>query len=95
MQTNNLSMQMLLQNQSSPDVTINENLLKIDSFIFGTAVDFLDTLPENPKNGEVYIFSSNFEKPNNIGLFIANKGWKFFEPKIGWEFFVTSLQSKY
>ena len=95
MQTNNLSMQMLLQNQSSPDATINENLLKIDSFIFGTAVDFLDTLPENPKNGEVYIFSSTFEKPNNVGLFLSNKGWQFFEPKIGWEFFVTSLQHKY
>ena len=88
-------MQMLLQNQSSPDATINENLLKIDSFIFGTAVDFVDSLPANPKNGEVYIFSSNFERPNNAGLFLSNKGWKFFEPKIGWEFFVTSLQCKY
>ena len=32
-------MQMLLQNQSSPDATINDNFLKIDSFIFGNAVD--------------------------------------------------------
>ncbi len=95
MQTNNLSMQMLLQNQSSPDATLNENFLKIDSFIFGTAVDFTDSLPNNPQNGEVYIFSSKFEKANHIGFFTSNKGWKFFEPKLGLEFFVISLKCKY
>ena len=95
MQTNNLSMQMLLQNQSSPDATLNENFLKIDSFIFGTAVDFTDSIPINPQNGEVYIFSSKFEKANHIGFFTSNKGWKFFEPKLGLEFFVISLKCKY
>lgn len=95
MQTHNLSMQMLLQNQSSPDATINENFLTIDSLIFRTAVDLVDSPPVNPKNGEVYIFSSKFEKANNVGFFTSNKGWKFFEPKIGWELFVISFQCKY
>jgi microcystin-dependent protein len=95
MQTNNLSMQMLLQNQSSPDATINDNFLKIDSFIFGNAVDIIDSIPTNPQNGEVYIFSSKFEKANHIGFFTSNKGWKFFEPKLGWEFFVMSHRCKY
>ena len=95
MQTNNLSMQMLLQNQSSPDATLNDNFLKIDSFIFGTAVDIIDSIPTNPQNGEVYIFSSKFEKANHIGFFTSNKGWKFFEAKLGWEFFVMSHRCKY
>ena len=86
---------MLLQNQSSPDATINDNFLKIDSFIFGNAVDIIDSIPTNPQNGEVYIFSSKFEKANHIGFFTSNKGWKFFEPKLGWEFFVISHRCKY
>ena len=88
-------MQMLLQNQSSPDVTINENFSKIDSFIFHVVADLTPSLPLSPKDGELYIFSSEFKKPNNIGLFSKNRSWNFFAPVIGCEFFVQSLGLRY
>ncbi len=96
MQTNNLSLQMLLQNQASADIILNESLLKIDSFIFSCAIDFLNFIPTNAKDGDIYIFSESFEKPersNNVGLYSSSKGWNFFQPKSGWRFFIQNANS--
>jgi microcystin-dependent protein len=91
----NLSLQMLLQNQSSPDIVINENFTKIESFIFNCVIDILTVLPSTPENGDMYILSSSHQNSNNIALFLKNKGWTYFIPENGWKFFVKNLQSEY
>ena len=53
MNTQNISLEYLLQNQASPEITINEALTKIDALIFNIAKNIVDALPENPTNGEI------------------------------------------
>lgn len=77
-------MQYLLQNQASPEITINDALTKIDAMIFGVVQSVVDTLPTNPNDGDVYILSaSSATYPNNIVIHIISKGWQMITPTIG------------
>ena len=70
MNTQNISLEYLLQNQASPEITINEALTKIDALIFNIAQNIVDVLPLNPNTGEVYICShNNTEQPNKIAIY--------------------------
>ncbi len=96
MNTQNISLEYLLQNQASPEITINEALTKIDALIFNIAKNIVDALPENPTNGDVYIFSNNYtEQPNKIGIYLTNKGWVFLAAKEGMIIFVQSQKKEF
>lgn len=89
MHTNNIGLKYLLQNQASPEVTINEAFEKLDALIFNTPKEILDTLPEEPHNGDIYICSEDHVNANNLTAYI-NNSWHFFAPQNG---MVVSLQS--
>jgi hypothetical protein len=96
MNTQNISLEYLLQNQASPEITINEALTKIDALIFNIAQNIVDVLPLNPNNGEVYICShNNTEQPNKIAIYLTNKSWVFLTAKEGMIIFVQSQQKEF
>ncbi len=92
--TQNISLEYLLQNQASPEVTINESLNKIDALVFNIVQDIVDALPTNPNNGDVYICSAQHSQPNKIAIWLQNKGWQMIEPKIGLEMYSVAIQKR-
>lgn len=82
-------MQYLLQNQASPEITINEALARIDAMILGIAQSVVDVFPGDPLDGGIYILSvNNTAHANGIAIYTLNKGWQIIPPKIGVRFYV-------
>lgn len=92
MQTQNFSIKYLMQNVLSPEVYINEAFQVIDAILPRVVKSVVDIITQTSEDGDVYLYSSSGQKPNNIALFLKNKGWVFFEPKIGWNIYVVDLQ---
>lgn len=95
MSTANLGIDYLLQNQSSPEVTINEAIEKLDAMIFQNAQEIIIELPSSPENGIIYILDSTHElHPNKIAIWVSNKSWQYIEPKIGWGMYIIATQKR-
>ena len=93
--TQNLGIDFLLQNQSSPEITINEAIEKLDAMMFQNAQAIVIELPSEPQDGMVYILDNTHETHSNqIGIWLTNKGWQYIEPKIGWGMYIITTQER-
>lgn len=85
--TPNLSLPMLVQNQSGKEVTHNEALVIIDTLLNNGIIDTnQNTPPATPNVGDTYIISSTptDEFISHEGeLAFYNNGWRFLTPKEG------------
>ena len=71
MKTTNFSMDLMIPSQLNKDITFNEALLKIDSFMSLSVINFIDQKPEHLKNGEKFIIS-NGEHKNKYATNLSN-----------------------
>ncbi len=87
MHTQNFNLQLLHQNQSMKEIVINESINKIDYLLNRAVIDFVNSLPVEPEEGDLYI-----QEDNSLALFINNK-WEIFTPKKHMMFYVLSKKS--
>lgn len=85
--TPNLSLPLLVQNQSGKELTHNEALAIIDALLNNGIIDKdLTTPPSSPTNGQVYIAGNSStdlwsSKDGQIAFY--NNGWEFIMPREG------------
>ncbi len=86
-QTNNLAMTLVEQNQAQKAVTVNEALMRIDAILNNGAIDKdLSTPPVSPAEGDLYIVADGAtgdwaSHDNKITYF--NQIWRFISPNEG------------
>jgi hypothetical protein len=88
MKTTNFSMDLIIPSQLNKDITFNEALLKIDSFMSLSVTNFIDQKPEQLKNGEKFIISTGEHKNKICYKPIESKTILLHEPKAGMIVFV-------
>ena len=84
--TRKLELKYIVANQSQKEVTINEDLNLLDMLVQATAKGVLNTPPESPAEGEMYIISDAVQhaphgvlNPEEIGVDAMNIApYKFF-----------------
>ncbi len=92
MKTTNFSMDLMVPSQSNKDIVFNEALLKIDSFMNFSVVDFIDYKPEQLKNGEKFIISSGEHKDKICYKPLNSKVVLLQEPKLGMVVFIIKTR---
>lgn len=93
MKTTNFSMDLMVPLQLNKDTIFNEALLKIDSFMNLSVIDFIDHKPENLKNGEKFIISTGEYKNNICYKPMYSKTILLSEPKEGMLVFVIKIRT--
>ena len=88
MKTTNFSMDLMIPSQLNKDITFNEALLKIDSFMGLGVINFIDQKPEQLKEGEKFIISNGEHKNKICYQPIESKTILLHEPKAGMIVFV-------
>ena len=83
MKTTNFCMDLMVPSQLNKDIVFNEALLKIDSFMNFSVIDFIDHKPEQLKNGEKFIISSGEDKNKICYKPLNSKVVLLQEPKAG------------
>ena len=91
MKTTNFSMDLMVPSQSNKDIVFNEALLKIDSFMNFSVVDFIDHKPEQLQNGEKFIISSGEYKNKICYQPLNSKIVLLQEPTVGMVVFVGTF----
>ena len=95
MKTTNFYMDLMVPSQLNKDIVFNEALLKIDSFMNFSVIDFIDHKPEQLKNGEKFIILSGEDKniicykPLNSKIVLLQK------PTIGMVVFIIKTSCFY
>ena len=90
MKTTNFSMDLMIPSQLNKDITFNEALLKIDSFMSLSVINFIDQKPEHLKNGKKFIISNGEHKNKICYKPIESKTVLLHEPKAGMIVFVIN-----
>lgn len=96
--TKNLGLKLLEYNQAQKEIVINEALCLFDSLLNKSVISFVETVPEEKNEGEVYIISADNPKNNTdqeAALAIYLNGWRYIKPKEGWIFWVRSEKKHY
>ncbi len=88
MKTTNFSMDLMVPSQLNKDIVFNESLLKIDSFMNFSVIDFIDQNPEQLKNGEKFIILNGKHKNKICYKPLESKLVLLHEPKPGMVVFV-------
>ena len=91
MKTTCFSMDLMVPGQINKDVTFNESLLKIDSFLNFTVNGFIEDIPDNLAIGEKYIISTGEYTDHICYMSHESKGTQYFLPTQG--MLVFSLKS--
>lgn len=86
--TRKLELKYIVANQSQKEVTINEDLNLLDMLVQATAKGVLNTPPENPAEGDMYIIgdapTGTWEgKAKHLAGFFAGV-WLIVAPRAGW-----------
>ena len=86
--TRKLELKYIVANQSQKEVTINEDLNLLDMLVQATAKGVLNTPPESPAEGEMYIIgdapTGAWEgKAKHLAGFFAGV-WLIVAPRAGW-----------
>ena len=86
--TRKLELKYIVANQSQKEVTINEDLNLLDMLVQATAKGVLNTPPESPAEGEMYIIgdapTGTWEgKAKHLAGFFAGV-WLIVAPRAGW-----------
>ncbi len=92
--TPNLKMEMLHANQAQKEVTMNENLVRIDAILNNGAMSkSLIDAPNSPKDGQLFVVAQGASKNGKNAkwpaseaghlAYFSNLAWHFFEPKEG------------
>lgn len=78
----------------------NPGFAKLDTLIFLTVINTLNTPPGSPSNGDRYLVGSaptgafvGHTDSVAVYLTIGTPGWSFYAPKLGWKLFHTSIGS--
>jgi hypothetical protein len=91
MKTTNFSMDLMIPSQLNKDIVFNEALLKIDSFMNFSVIDFIDLEPKQLKSGEKFIISSGEHKNKICYKPLESKTVLLCEPKAGMIVFVIKI----
>ena len=87
MQTLHYNLPLISQNQSMKEIAVNESFNRIDCLLNRAVIDIVESLPENPFEGSLYI-----QQDNSLALFTNNK-WESFTPSKNMIFYVLSKKS--
>ncbi|PCJ28990.1 MAG: hypothetical protein COA94_03000 [Rickettsiales bacterium] len=93
MQTNNFDMELMVPGQENKDVTFNESLLKIDSFLNLSVNGFRDEVPDEVPLGEKYIITNGEYQHHICYSSHESKGVQYFRPKQGMVVFSVQAHS--
>ena len=91
METKNLQIQLMTQNQVNKEVVFNEAVNLIDHFINKAIKAFTVSLPLTPNEGDIYIIRNN-EFEEKIYYFAAG-AWGAIAPKENMLFFIIEEQA--
>jgi hypothetical protein len=97
--TPNLSLPLLIRNQSGKEITHNEALIIIDALLNNGVIDKnLSTPPANPLDGDLYIVGKNATNDwinHEKEVSFYNNGWGFVCPKIGLTLWINNENCLY
>ncbi len=98
MRTSNYQLDLLAQNQAMKEFTINHALDKIDWLINRSAIDFINELPEEKSEGDMYIIYYSEgelrEDNNKLAIYIGER-WQLLTPSAGTILYVQKQRSFY
>jgi len=83
MYTNNYKLPLLFQNQAMKEILHNESLNKIDLILNKVVIDFVEVLPSEPAECDIYIMAGNLQC-------FSNGAWLEITPQKNMIFFVLS-----
>lgn len=95
MKSQNYQFEFMKSDLANKDVLYNEAIIKLDTFLNMSVVDFIDKMPESSKAGEKYIITGNANKGYIGYLPYDGKQHEHLKPAEGMIVFVKSEQSFY